>query len=191
MGLFDKLKSEAAAAVSGAVKNIGTKSESIVFGKMPETIDEFMSLPQAAMNTPFDTAAMAVLALCFFPENKELCYRMVDFLRGPRPMTGIDKQFISDRFRGKDYMVRSYFSGATPSNNYVPTEPYTIPVKSDPHSYDEDNIARLYVTSGGCDADVAARPITLRKAKDGKWYLWEYSSVLLGVKQPESANPWA
>ena len=32
-------------------------------------------------------------------------------------MTGIDKQLISDRFRDKDYVPRSYFEGATPANN--------------------------------------------------------------------------
>lgn len=42
---------------------------------------------------------------------------MLDYLRGPRPMNGMDKQFIADRFRDKDYVPRSYFEGAT-SNNY-------------------------------------------------------------------------
>ena len=40
------------------------KSERIVFGNsLPETLEEFKSLPQAAMSTPFDTAAMTVVAL--------------------------------------------------------------------------------------------------------------------------------
>jgi hypothetical protein len=30
----------------------------------------------------------------------------------------------------------------------------------------------------------------MRKAKDGKWYLWE-QFILVGIRQPESANPWA
>lgn len=47
---------------------------------------------------------------------------------------------------------------------------------------------KLFIPSGGADAP---RPIQLRKAKDGKWYLWEYSSILLDIRKPESSNPWA
>ena len=186
MGFFDKLKSEPSPTVTGAVKQVGT--ETIVFGTIPKTLEQFKALPQIAMSTPFDTAALAIMAFCVFPVDKELCYRMIDYLRGPRPMNGMDKQFISDRFRDKDYVPRSYFTGATPANDYMPTEPYSITVQTDPHSYDAESIAKLFVTSGGADSP---RPIQLRLAKDGKWYLWEYSSVLLGIRVPESTNPWA
>lgn len=112
---------------------------------------------------------------------------MLDYLRGPRPMNGMDKQFISDRFRDRDYTPRSYFEGATPSNDYMPTVPYTVTVKSDPHSYDEQGIAKLFIPSGGADDP---RPVKLRQAKDGKWYLWE-QFLLTGIREPESSNPWA
>ena len=113
---------------------------------------------------------------------------MIDFLRGPRPMNGADKQFVADRFRDKDYVPRSYFAGATPENDYQPTVPYTIEVRENQYTYSVDGIAKLFISSGGADD---SRPIQLRKAKDGKWYLWEYSSILLGIRQSESSNPWA
>lgn len=191
MAFFDKLKSQATAAVSGTVRktafNIGTKTERITFTDLPESLEAFKALPQAALSTPFDTAALTVVALCMFPADKELCYQMLDYLRGPRPLNGMDKQFISDRFLDKDYVPRSYFAGATPDNDYMPTAPYTITVKSDPHSYDEQGIAKLFIPSGGADDP---RPIKLRQAKDGKWYLWE-QLLLAGIRQPESSNPWA
>ena len=59
---------------------------------------------------------------------------MLDYLRGPRSMNGMDKQFISDRFRDKDYVPRSYFDGAVPNNDYAPSKPYTVTLKSDSHS---------------------------------------------------------
>lgn len=191
MAFFDKLKNQTVSAVTGAVKqtaaNIGNKSERIVFADLPESMDAFKALPQAALSTPFDTAALTVVALCLYPADKELCYQMLDYLRGPRPMNGMDKQFIADRFRDKDYVPRSYFEGATPNNDYMPTAPYTVTVKSDPHSYDEQGIAKLFIPSGGADDP---RPVKLRQAKDGKWYLWE-QFLLTGIRQPESSNPWA
>ena len=105
-----------------------------MFANIPQSIDGFKSLPQAALATPFDTAALTVAALCIYPANKELCFEMLDYLRGPRSMNGMDKQFISDRFRDKDYVPRSYFDGAVPNNDYAPSKPYTVTLKSDSHS---------------------------------------------------------
>lgn len=191
MGLFDKLKNQAANAVSDAVKgtvqSLGNKREKIVFKDIPETLEGFCALPQAAMSTPFDTAAMTVAAFCVYPSDKEEALKMLDYLRGPRPMSTYEKQFIADRFRDKDYVPRSYFNGATPANDYMPTAPYTVEVFANPYSYQEENYAHLYINSGGADSP---RSVKMRKAKDGKWYLWE-QFILSDIRQPESTNPWA
>ena len=202
MGLFDSLKQQAVNAlktngnkigkeigdnIKNSVKSISNKSEDITFPGVPESFEEFSSLPEAAMDTPFKTAAMAVLALCVYPKDKELSFRMLDFLRGPRPLSGIDKSFIKDRFMdGKDYVPRSYFFGATPQNDYTP-ESYKITVSENPYSYTNEGYAKLFIRSGGADSP---REVLLRKAKDGKWYLWE-QYLLSDIRQPESANPWA
>ena len=124
---------------------------------------------------------------CFYPENKEESLKMLDFLRGPRPLSVMDKQFIADRFRDKDYVPRSYFEGATPANNYLPSEPYTVIVSDNPYSYQNETYATLYVRSGGADS---LRSVQMRLAKDGRWYLWE-QFILADIRQPESMNPWA
>ena len=187
MGLFDNLKNSLKNEVNKAVQNAANKTENIVFSKLPDTLEEFKALPQAAMATPFDTAALTVLALCFYPKDKDLSLAMLDFLRGPAPMSGMDKQNLADRFRSKDYVPRSYFKGATPQNDYTPSEPYTITVSENSYSYEAEGIAKLFIPSGGADSP---RPIQLRKAKDGKWYLWE-QLLLADIRQPESSNPWA
>lgn len=185
MGLFDDLKKKASQAV-GSVGG-SNKSKDVVFPRLPDTLEQFKALPQAQLTDPFDTAALIVVALCFYPKDKELCHSMLDFLRGPRPLSGMDKQFLRDRFMDADYVPRSYFNGAVPSNEYTPSEPYTIHVFENPYSYAENNYARLYIRSGGADSE---RYVQLRLAKDGKWYLWE-QFLLAGVRAPESTNPWA
>ncbi len=202
MALFDMFKSKAENAVkksvnsavnqgiskaTSAVSNMGNKKEKIVFNSLPSTFEEFTSLPQAALSTPFDTAAMTVLAFCYYPQNKDLALQMVNYLRGPRPLSGGDVSFIADRFRDSDYVPRSYFEGSTPANDYTPAEPYTIVVSENPYSYQNDGYATLYITSGGADSP---RSVQMRKAKDSKWYLWE-QFILVGIRQPESVNPWA
>lgn len=202
MALFDMFKSKAENAIkksvnsavtqgfnkaTSAVSNLGNKKEKIVFSSLPSSFEEFASLPQAALSTPFETAAMTVLAFCYYPQNKDLALQMVNFLRGPRPLSGGDISFIADRFRDSDYVPRSYFEGSTPANDYTPAEPYTIIVSENPYSYQNEGYATLYITSGGADSP---RSVQMRKAKDGKWYLWE-QFILVGIRQPESANPWA
>ena len=186
MGLFDKLKTNPA-PTSQTVQGGGNKSVKITFSSLPENYEAFTALPEAKMDNPFSTAALSVLAFCFYPENKDLSLQMLDFLRGPRPLSVMDKQFIADRFRDKDYVPRSYFEGATPNNNYLPSEPYSIVVSENPYSYQNEGYATLYLTSGGADSP---RSVQLRLAKDGKWYLWE-QYLLADIRKPESENPWA
>ena len=87
----------------------------------------------------------------------------------------------------KDYVPRSYFKGATPQNDYVPTEPYTISVSTNPYSYENEGYVKLFIRSGGADNP---REVVLREAKDGKWYLWD-QFLLPDIRKPESSNPWA
>lgn len=162
-------------------------AEKITFSQIPKTLDQFLSLPQSAMSTPYDTAALSVLALSVYPENKELALKMLEALRGPRPLSNMDKQFIADRFIGKEYLMRSYFDGSSPENDYTPSVPYTVSVSENQYSYQESGFAKLFVACSGADSP---RPVQLRKAKDGKWYLWE-QFLLTGIRQPESQNPWA
>ena len=196
MSLFDALKKKAASAVTNgtvadgirsAVQGAGNKSVDVVFADVPSTYEGFTALPQAAMSTPFDTAAMTVIALCAWPLDAELSTRMLNFLRGPRPLSNMDISFIKDRFYDKDYVPRSYFKGSTPENDYTPQAPYTITVSENPYSYQNKSYATLYIRSGGADNP---RQVQLRQAKDGKWYLWE-QFLLAGIRQPESTNPWA
>ena len=73
--------------------------EKIIFSSIPESLDKFIALAEDRQKTPFGTAALTVLAFCVYPKNKELSLEMLDFLRGPRPLSVMDKQFIADRFR--------------------------------------------------------------------------------------------
>jgi hypothetical protein len=115
---------------------------------------------------------------------------MLNHLKGPQPLSAYDISFIADRMaqNGKiDFIAESYFNGATPQNNYTPTEPYTVVVSENPYSYQEQGYAKLYLQSGGADSP---RPVNMRQAKDGKWYLWE-QFLLSDIRPPESSNPWA
>ena len=186
MGIFDNLNQPANSVPQYPVQG-GNRSVNVVFPQLPDTFEQFKALPQAALATPFDKAALPELAFFFCPLDRDTSLAMVDFLKGPQPLSNYDKSFIADRFRGVDYIPRSYFNGATPQNDYRPSQPYTVTVSENPYSYQNQGYAKLFIRSGGADSP---REVLLRQAKDGKWYLWE-QYLLVGIRTPESSNPWA
>ncbi|MBQ9743321.1 MAG: hypothetical protein IJV88_06615 [Ruminococcus sp.] len=192
MGIFDKLKSAANSAVnsavSSAVNSIGNKTETFTFTKLPESVAELQALPEATLDSPFKTAALSLLALCAYGADKATGIEMLNFLRGPRPLSGAEIAFLDERFRdGQWYVPFSYFKGATPDNDYSPTEPYTVEVSSNPHSAASEGYMTLWLKSGGADSP---RQFKLRMKGDGKWFLWE-QFIMVGIRTPKSQDPWA
>ena len=185
MSFFDQFQSPTGQGAFSAPE--GGKTVQVTFLSLPLTPAEFISLPQATMQSPFDTAALFLAAMCLYPANAVGALDMLNHLKGSQPLSTYDKQFLADRMRGKDYLPNSFFVGATPANNYTPSQPYTLIVKETPYSYQEQNYAKLVLQSGGADSP---RPITLRLAKDGRWYLWE-QFLLSDIRPPENSNPWA
>ena len=193
MGLFDNIQnavSGAANALGGGIGGGQLQRKTIVFQEMPETLEQMMALPEAKMKDPFDVAALTVAALCVWPSNKDESIRMLNFLKGPQPLSPMQISFITDRFRDADYVPRSYLKGATPQNNYMPQRPYSVEIYEGAHSRDtfSQGYLKLFLNSGGADNP---REIQLRtKPSTGDWFLWE-QFILVGIRVPDAANPWA
>lgn len=159
----------------------------IIWNQLPASLEEFTAA-SADLSRPEKTCALFLAALQCYLSDPGTGAAAVNLLRGPRPMTGYDTQFLRDRLRGKAYLPLAYFDGATPQNNYTPTRPYTLQVLADPRPQDmEPGYLRLYLKTAGADSP---RPIKLRQ-KGNNWYLWEYSSVLSGIRVPVQDDPWA
>jgi len=164
----------------------GKGTQSLVFQSLPATLAEFQTLPQAQMQSPYETAAMFVVALSIFPQNRDASVAMINFLKGPEQLNLRELSFLKEQVTA--HLSRSYFAGATPQNDYAPSQPYTVVVSDNSYSFPDQTSAKLLVQCGGADSP---RPISLRLAKDGKWYLWDHTALLSGIRQPESSNPWA
>ena len=168
----------------------GNKFYTVTLSKLPANLAELKSLPEGALKKPEHAAALTVAALCMYPVDKDACFEMLNYLHGPKGLSVMDKQFIADRFRDKDYVPRSYFAGATPDNNYEPSEPYTIKFFENPYARQniDEGYLTLQVESGGADSP---RQIRLRtKPSTGEWFLWE-QFILSDIRPPKSADPWA
>ncbi len=199
MSIFDslkraaesKLKTEGSKVISDAVHSVEkgrNHSESFTFAALPTNISQMQALPEASLDSAFKTAALTIVALCRYEENPDEAIEMLKFLKGPAEVSTYEKQFIRERMTGKMYKARSFFAGATPQNGYTPTTPYIISVSENPYSFDEENWATLYVTSGGADNP---RPIKLRKKPStGQWFLNDIQ-CLADIRIPTAEDPWA
>ena len=199
MGIFDSLKRKAETtlkmgatkAVNSAVQAVGkgkNRSESFTFAALPTNVAELQALPEASLDSAFKTTALTIVALCRYEQNPDEAIEMLNFLKGPAEVSTYEKQFVRERLTGKMYKPRSFFAGATPQNGYAPTVPYTITVSETPYSFDEENWATLYVTSGGADNP---RQIKLRKKPStGQWFLNDIQ-CLGDIRVPVEEDPWA
>ena len=193
MGILENLFPKAKTAGPGFAMSAertaqGYASVSITFDALPTTLAELKSLPAADLGTPYGTAALTVAALNRYEEDRDTTIEMVNFLRGPRPMSVYEQQFLRDRLGGKMYVIRSYWAGTSPQNNYTPSLPYRITFYEDPYSYQNAGYCRLNCRSSGADSP---RQITLRKKEStGEWFLWE-NYLLPDIRVPAEADPWA
>ena len=203
MSIFDSLKQAAISAlkresrkavnkaVNTAVQNIGkgrNHTETFTFDALPQTLEALQALPEAKLDTAFKTTALTILALSRYESDPQTAYAMLSWLKGPDDFSTSEKSFLQDRMRGKEYKVRSFFEGATPENDYTPNKPYVISVIENPYSFDNENWATLYVSSGGADNP---RNIKLRKKPStGQWFLNDIQ-CLSDIRLPKSEDKWA
>ena len=158
--------------------------------KLPGTLKEMMAMPEARLEKPEDTVMLTVAALEACGRDPEEGYRMVDYLRGPRPLSNAEKQFIRERFSYGDCrrVPLSYFRGAVPANGYEPEMPYTLEIRASSSKIADEGFFKYDLVSGGADT---ARPVMLRlKPSTGKYYLWE-EHLLVQIRPPVSEDPWA
>ena len=186
MSIFDKLNKNTAASspVGGAAS---ATNRTFTFAALPESLAQMQALPEAALNDPFQTAALTVCALCVYSADKNIGTEMLNWLRGPRPLSGVDISFLNDRFRDGHHVPFSYFAGAVPENDYTPRQPFTLTIEAGPYADANPGYKKLHIRSGGADNP---REIVLRQKGDGTWLLWD-QFLLVSIRVPKSADPWA
>ena len=185
MSIFDKLRSQITAAPQPAKST--SQRETFTIAALPESLAQLQALPEAALTSPFQTAALTVCALCAYGADPEVGIQMLNWLKGPRPLTGYELSFLKDRFREGIHVPFSYFAGATPENDYIPTRPLTITIEAGPYADANPGYKKLHIRSGGADSP---REVVLRQKGDGQWLLWD-QFLMVGIRTPKSQDPWA
>jgi hypothetical protein len=93
------------------------------------------------------------------------------------------RQLIQSQMARQPYMPRSYFAGTAPEQGYeLPAPPHDVQFSANPYSGDpESGHYKVFVVSSGADSP---RPVTVSRNPSGIWQAYEWSSLLVGVKEP-------
>ena len=94
----------------------------------------------------------------------------------------------------------AFLNGATPANDYTPSQPYSITLTQD-SVVDEDQIyipANPSIPSPDqyrafiyCKASDSGKWIDVYKSsKDGNWYMYKWMDLITSIKAPASSNPF-
>ena len=105
MSIFDKLKNDAISVMGKAAQSLGRQRATFPFRALPASLAEMQALPEAALDTPFQTAALSLCALCAYAADRQIGTEMLNWLRGPRTLSGHEISFLNDRFRDKKTYV--------------------------------------------------------------------------------------
>ena len=149
-----------------------------VFNEKITNLDQLKQLVD--FTDPFQVSSCVVMCLCNYANSVKDTIEMINYLKGPSPLSNYDIQFLRDRLADKPYLMESYIAGSSAENGYTATKPYTIVVRDNPYSYQEDGYITLYISSSGADSD---RSLKLTK-KDDNWYLWQ-NYLMVGIRLPK------
>ncbi|MDO4203212.1 MAG: hypothetical protein Q4D07_01770 [Selenomonadaceae bacterium] len=156
---------------------------------LPQTLDEFKAMDKLDLTKPENTVIMYLAATNLFAHNEADGIAALNMLAGPRPLSSQDIYFYRERLKDKKYLMKVYFHGATPENNYEPEQPYTLTIHPDAGRYGEEGYCRVFLKAPAFDSP---RPVTLRyKPSTGEYFIWNMNSILVGVRTPRNQDPWA
>ena len=181
MGFFDH--------ILGGQQGPGNTVSTVPVPFIPQNLQQLLQMPYAALTNEYEVTALCVAVLCNYCQNPQATVEMLNYLRGPRPLSPMEVQFLRDRLSGKPYKMLSYLNGTSPLNNYTPAMPMAITVLTTPYSYTQPEMATLYIPSSGADSP---RQIDLRrKPSTGQWFVWLTDGLMPDVRIPVSQDPWA
>jgi hypothetical protein len=176
-----------------------TSLPSVQIEKLPQSVDEFVALRDRVARTPQGGAAMMIVALLLYAQERDLGAPCLAAAIDPGRLEAgaggyqgmrlhrLDHSRVEMQLDAQPYLPRSYIRGATPDNGYrLPAPPYTLDFSANPYSGDPaSGTTKVFVACAGADSP---RPVTVRRGAHGLWQAQEWSSLVVGIRAPVAAD---
>jgi hypothetical protein len=169
---------------------------------LPRTVQEFLSLRDRIATTPEGGATCFIMALINYanPLNHDEGVSMAilsmaeeNVVPSQEPGSyngyGLHRSDIDRLNRASQKTANSYVAGTSPENDYTIQNPNSCSIGFRAQDKSAGSVAegtkKVFVWSSGADA---ARPITMKRNVNGIWKAFEFSSLVVEVRSPASAN---
>ena len=153
---------------------------SYTFTELPNREEEMMNSREDFSSSPAGAAAGCIAALKILSTDPEQGEKMLRLLN-PDVSNGA-LRLARGQLLPSPWIIHSLFAGTSPENGYSIPGEKTIELSTNPYSGSEDSGSiKFFVKCSGADSP---RPITVRRNTSGKWYPHEWSSLLVGIREP-------
>lgn len=161
---------------------------------LPRVMDEFIGVRNDLSTTPEGGAAVLVLALYLYTQDKEfgldaltlaldrsVIIEKSDGYKGYAP-SGSFLSYLTTYLDPRPYLAPSYLLGTSPENGYtVPPGPLRVEVFRNAYSKQPNGDMRVLVECSGADSP---RPVTLSENNRGIWKAVNTNSLFVGIRKP-------
>lgn len=174
---------------------ISAQQKTITIEKVPDSVEEFLELRSEIGDTPEGGAALMILSMLIYSENKDLgraCMTIAldrynvgkgNAYKGYAPARHLN--YHLSRFDGKPYWPKAYIRGTDPADQYAYSEPLKFDFSRNRYSGSEEKgRVKVFVKTYG----VRPRPIGMKRNKKGIWKAKNVSSLFLDVRAPDSGG---
>ncbi len=161
--------------------------------QIPASVEEFLALRDTLATTPEGGAAVMLVALMEFMQNKTLGMQCITIAldqnslssgntyKGFTPGNGIMYHLNRFSIPERKHIPWAYVVGATSENNYEVPLPYSFEMSRNKSSEISEDMIKVFVS---CYGTSYPRPVTLKKNNRGIWKAYELSSLFLDVVGP-------
>lgn len=166
------------------------KLASIQIDQYPASLTDFLAVRDQLAGNPAGAATALILALTLFVQEPQLGQPCLEAIIHPNRLAEgqlprVTYQFIWEQLSQAPYIVRSYVQGTRPEQGYqLPAPPYQFNFFRNRLSDDwGPEHYKVFVHCTGADTP---RPVTLRQTETGQWLALEWSTLIVGVREPET-----
>ncbi|PIE52661.1 hypothetical protein CSA37_05365 [Candidatus Fermentibacteria bacterium] len=148
--------------------------------RVPETLEDFREMLPELQQSPEGAAVACILALKILASNTEAGTTALQLLDPDVARYRLD---LAVRQLAKlPVMMNSYFLGTSPEEGYALPEQLSAEFTTNKYSGSpEEGSVKLFTACSGASS---SRPVTVRRLDNGKWYPYEWSSLIVGVIAP-------
>ncbi|MCZ2355260.1 MAG: hypothetical protein LC115_01010 [Bacteroidia bacterium] len=159
--------------------------------KLPTSTEEFIKFRDGIAQTPEGGAAAFIVASILYAQNpamgRECVIIQTDMNQLQQSNSGYkgynltsSNDFLLKQLDSRKHIPNSYVQGTSNESGYT-LPAGALKIKIERTAKTDDGKTKVFVWSTGADS---ARPITLKQNDKGVWKAFEFSSLMVGVRQP-------